>query len=669
MRTKVTLILVLLNVALLAVILYARREWQAEQDLARLSKRVLGDEVIGIKSLEITAAGSEGRIRLERKNENAAWELREPINWPANDHAVRRIIQDLEFLEPLRSFPVKDLAKNGQALADYGLNPPRLTLAFSRASSSPGAPDVTTRLYIGDIAKANNSPYVLSPDGATVHVVPRRLVDSLVVGMEALRTDTLFTIPVFEVRSLGLQNAAPAPRVRLRRGDGARWAFEAPIVTRASKADADFVINGLNRLRVQSFLTDAQPADTGLDKPVLRVTLEGNTRRETLLVGNPAPVDPSVKKDPENPSTAYYAKMEDPSEDRTQVFVTAIPDRIFNDLRGAQETLRDKHILDFNPASVASVSLAAPGLPEPLVLRRDDSAPGSAATAAWRIVRPAGAPALPADTKLVTTLLQRLSLLTVTPHGPKTSGFLRDAPSDAEVENYGFNLPQREITLTFAPVSGSSLPPVSVTLQLGVSGSNGGTVQARVASQPFIYAVSPDTLNEFPASPLFYRERTLRALPEGSRVTALTLVDNGPPARPLVALRLADHPSWDEALAAETEDRRAALKTVLAGLATLRAKQFVSETFTDTTLVDGRPAPWKYTLEAALTLGGGGQATTTTLQVAERSGGGTQLAGSKEFGVVFALDQSFVDALWTLTYGARDPGPPPAPAENPAATP
>ncbi|HEY9250052.1 MAG TPA: hypothetical protein VIO38_13010, partial [Rariglobus sp.] len=130
MRTKVTLILVLLNVALLAVILYARREWQAEQALARLSKRVLGDEVIGIKSLEITAAGSEGRIRLERKNENAAWELREPINWPANDHAVRRIIHDLEFLEPLRSFPVKDLAKNGQALADYGLNPPRLTLAF-----------------------------------------------------------------------------------------------------------------------------------------------------------------------------------------------------------------------------------------------------------------------------------------------------------------------------------------------------------------------------------------------------------------------------------------------------------------------------------------------------------------------------------------------------------
>ena len=49
MRTKVTLVLLLLNVALLAVIIYARREWQAEQESARFSKRVLGNEAIGTK--------------------------------------------------------------------------------------------------------------------------------------------------------------------------------------------------------------------------------------------------------------------------------------------------------------------------------------------------------------------------------------------------------------------------------------------------------------------------------------------------------------------------------------------------------------------------------------------------------------------------------------------
>jgi hypothetical protein len=37
------------------------------------------------------------------------------------------------------------------------------------------------------------------------------------------------------------------------------------------------------------------------------------------------------------------------------------------------------------------------------------------------------------------------------------------------------------------------------------------------------------------------------------------------------------------------------------------------------------------------------------LWFAERTGGTEQLAGSKEFGAVFAVEQPLLDALWTLT--------------------
>ncbi len=661
MRTKVTLVLLLLNVALLAVILYARREWRADQDLARLSRRVLGNEVIGINSLEITSSGSDRKILLERASETAPWELKSPVNWPANDHAVRRIIHELEFLEPQTSFPVDGLEKNNQSLADYGLSPPRLTLAFTRPARTSGEADVVTRLQIGDPAKIGDRLYILSPDEKTVHVVKRKLADTLVVGMEELRTDTLFTIPVFELRSLGLQNASPAPRVRLRR-EGNRWSFEAPIIARASKADAERVVAELNTLRALDFLTDAPVSDTGLDRPSLRVTIEGNSRRETLLLGKPFPLDPAAKLDPAKPAAFFYARM----EDRPQVFITSIPDGedgLLDTLRRAQETLRDTRILDFDPAAVTAVSLAAPGQPEPLVLRRDDSAPGSTSAVEWRIERPAGAPALPAETKIVSNLLQRLSLLTATPHTPKTSAFLRDAPSDAEVEGYGFNLPQREITLTFA---GNASP---ITLQLGVSGGTGGTVQARVVGQPFIYAVAPDTLNALPVAPNVYRERTLREFSEGARITGLTLLDNDAPEAPLVAFTLADNQTWTDALADQSEPRRAAVQALLAGLAPLRAKQFVNDTFTETTWVDGKRTPWKYTLKATVAQAGAAQNTDITLHIAPRSGGGAQLAGSREIGVVFALEQPVLDALWTLTYTARDPGPPapmPAPSPSPA---
>jgi hypothetical protein len=190
-------------------------------------------------------------------------------------------------------------------------------------------------------------------------------------------------------------------------------------------------------------------------------------------------------------------------------------------------------------------------------------------------------------------------------------------------------------------------------------------LQARVLGQSFIYAVAADTLNGLPVAPLFYRDRTVHTLPEGARITGLKLVANAAPEQPLVNLSLADGQTWEAALAAEPEAHRAALKTVLASLTTLRAKQFVSDAFTPTTIVDGQPTPWKYALEATLALGGSAdtpQKSVTTLQIAERSGGGAQLAGSAEFGVVFSVEQTLLDALWLLTYGARDPGPPAAPA-------
>jgi hypothetical protein len=37
------------------------------------------------------------------------------------------------------------------------------------------------------------------------------------------------------------------------------------------------------------------------------------------------------------------------------------------------------------------------------------------------------------------------------------------------------------------------------------------------------------------------------------------------------------------------------------------------------------------------------------LWFAERTGGTEQLAGSKDFGAVFAVEQPLLDALWTLT--------------------
>jgi hypothetical protein len=80
-------------------------------------------------------------------------------------------------------------------------------------------------------------------------------------------------------------------------------------------------------------------------------------------------------------------------------------------------------------------------------------------------------------------------------------------------------------------------------------------------------------------------------------------------------------------------------------------------------LIAGEERPWRYEITATMSLPGGTggeQVATTTLFLTERAGGAQQVAGSREFNAVFEIEQPFLDALWAVIYGPRDPGPPAA---------
>ena len=98
---------------------------------------------------------------------------------------------------------------------------------------------------------------------------------------------------------------------------------------------------------------------------------------------------------------------------------------------------------------------------------------------------------------------------------------------------------------------------------------------------------------------------------------------------------------------------------MLAGLRSLRAKNFPQDAFTEKIPLLGEERPWRYRLDATLALPGavaGAPAPVTSLLLSERFGGTLQVAGSKEFNTVFELEQPLVDALWALTF-RTDPGP------------
>jgi hypothetical protein len=184
-----------------------------------------------------------------------------------------------------------------------------------------------------------------------------------------------------------------------------------------------------------------------------------------------------------------------------------------------------------------------------------------------------------------------------------------------------------------------------------------------VSGAQFVYQIPADILDELSVSALHYRDRTLRALPPGARITGLNLrklADNSA----IYVRNLAAGQTWEEALATDKPETQAAVLKLLEELRTLKARDFVGDGFVKQPEIDGLSQPWAYQLDVSIALSGAGeenQATHSALFLGERQGGTTLLVGSAELNALFHATQGFLDATFALTFGARDPGAPPVP--------
>ncbi|MFT3868390.1 MAG: DUF4340 domain-containing protein [Nibricoccus sp.] len=662
MRTKVTLILLLLNVALFAFIYYTRVD-DVVKDTA-----ILGPETSNIQTLVIATASADTPVKkIERGGPDVAWTLTEPLQWPAKEHAVHRIISELQQLRPDASFAVSTIEKAGQTLDNYGLEKPLITLTYTPAATTPNTTPKSVVLKIGSATPAGNRIYILSPDGEQIHVVNRSLAESLSLPLEDLRADTLFSIQVFEVRTFKLQPPGNAVATSINY-DNNRFVFQSPFKdndVRANKAETVLTINKLQALRVKEFL-DPRTIDntrTGLAAPSLQITLIGNNRRETLLLGStvePTSTNPPPVTTPgadSSPTIEYYAKM----EDKAPIFKIALPVKLVETLDNAQEDLRDRQVLDFDPANVTTVTLSAPNTPQVTLQRLDSAAPGSATTS-WQVVRnngESGPQTYPADHERIAKLLEKLARLSA-------EKFVDDAPSASALEDFGFNRPAREISLTLARPQPGAAGTVT-TLQIGAKSEDDPVTFAKLTSHRYIYRVASSILADTPTTVLAYRNRLIRELPVGAQITALKLTSLDPASNNAVLLDVTLPLSDTATPDVLPPQRRAAIEALASQLRSLRAKNLLREEFPTNLSIAGVQRPWRYRLDTTLTLVGGAstQTTTHTLYFTERLGGTTQYVGSPDLLLVFEAEQPLIDTLFTLVYGSKDPGPTPEPPVTP----
>lgn len=639
MRFKFTVFLLALNVITFGLIAYLNRESNRAEPMTGGLSGQIGRELIDADRIELHGRGLESPRVLERRG--STWQLTEPMQWSANYFAINRILNQLQFLEEDASFPVDEIAKTGQSLADYGLADPLLKLTIAEGEQS-------FSLSIGTLTEIGNNVYLLGPGGREIFVVDRQVIDGLLVDLNDLRTREIFDIPVFEVDALGLQIRSDSAdsgflKVRLARSNGT-WSFEAPLAVKADPALVDNTVNTLTAAKVGRFVEASEASvPLGLDSPFMQVTIHGNQRRQTLIIGN---LDPQAPGAPH-----YFAKLE------SNPAIFTVLARPFDALREAQEALRDRKFIHFDPARISAINIAENG--RKIRLQKLETGEQD-----WQVLESKGENEIQphrADPAVMARLIEDLETL-------RASGFAVDAPSPSDLERLGFNQPRRVVTLNF-----SEGAPLS--LILAHPEDENDALYAKTDQADYIYLVERrPTLRMLPLNTLHYRKRTLETLPAAARISELKLT-RLPSGESILDLSLPkDETDWNGYLQAQYPEQADDIRPLLEAVREFRVKNYLLDRFeADAYPVDvEKTLPWVYRLSATITLPGGETDRTETQHYVftERLSGTVQVGGSERHDVIFEIPQPLLDALHELSDEmelppeAREaPVPDPAPVE------
>jgi len=521
---------------------------------------------------------SEGPERIVLEKRNSAWRLTEPFDWPANIWTVQRLLDELRFVTAEAGFDAAEAKANGSGLKDYGLETPRWTL---KITSETGA---TVEARIG-VQPSTRHHFLLTDDGKRIIPLPEAMAAALATKPESYRVDKIFEIADFEARAVSIRHrskdgesvtglTAEARQRVGRRVQLPEWRVETPYDARADADATARAVADLTNLRASKFVALADDV-TGLNAPVLRLSLEGNSRRQVLLVGNPAPGQP----------TMLCARL----EENSSVFL--VEARQLNDWFAARETLAASRPADFDPALVTGFTIAAGG--RTITLHRLE---GAAAEARWEIPVAPGSTATKrreADAKIVARFLDAVSQLRATRRKSAVGGVSVPAvmtltnPGTASIQTVELEFGTDRILLTFTddPDKGA------------------GTRVVHAKGSPLAAVCDVSLLNggHQNVEPQAWRKRAVAELPQGARVSGLRLTSRAD-GKVLGEARLGPDGNW----AGSGRLDPASSRRLAVGLADVRAAEFPGR--------DVGAGGWKFEIRVTDQAATGGGASSETFR-------------------------------------------------------
>jgi len=344
-------------------------------------------------AVDAVAVSSQNGMRLALEKKSGAWHIVKPFPSAADSAPVAQLL-DILTLTPIGDMRTEDeLCQLGESLSDFGLNPPRATVALASAGG-------TNIVHFGAATASGKELYARVEGVRNVFTIPTDTFAAVPTDVDEFRPRALIACPRDEIS--GLEFRVPdATFVKLVR-EGTTWRMTAPL---AAAADANKVSTLADRLaaaRIADFTlpSAAQPPPHGTTPDgtlpaaalvpyglstdaALSVTvraLDGSS--ETILLGGAAGTN------------RVWALA------RNGTAVVSVDSALAELCRAHEAAFRDTRIFSFRKdESIKSISMTADSLVYVL---------GRSTNGVWRIDAPVVAPA---DQALAAELAEKILAL------------------------------------------------------------------------------------------------------------------------------------------------------------------------------------------------------------------------------------------------------------------
>jgi len=475
MKSKTTLILLVITAAVFAYMFFYERKALTTEEAKRQAQNVVNFSREKIDGIVIQ--NGDDKIDLRRRDKK--WRLETPIKEQADSSLIENLLLDLESWQKDATIPAKELEADKGKLNEYGLSKPKLRLKL-RGKDAP------REILFGKDAALEGKMYVRLENSKETFLAAQSIKKEIEKKATEFRDRKLTDLITAQVSRVVLKTAT-GEMVLQKKGDHGE--IVKPLRARGDDQKIADLIAQMTTARIQQFVADDRGDlhPYGLAEPRGSITLfaqddrsAGRTDSSRGEQGQVLQIGGAAEKEKDQVYVRFSARA----------FVYTLPKKIEEILNTKPNDVRDRHLVRIDTNILDRITIDAPGKGKTVLARKEEN---------WTIGSRKNAPANSSEVRRLIDTLQN----------EQVTKFAEEVASD--LPKYGLDKPQ--LQLTFSSFASENTAETKAgerpfaTIAFGkVDGDN---VYARLGDEPFIVAVRRGLLEQIFTDPLQWQELSI----------------------------------------------------------------------------------------------------------------------------------------------------------------